>query len=84
MVTCKGCGTVHMGISKEKAIEAVKQMNDYLNTLTPEEFAESYRSKHATLAEYKCWCGCNAYRPSKPDEIPEGSTVGPVIWEPKN
>lgn len=81
-VTCKKCGWVHMGVTREHAEAEVKRFNDYYDTLSPEKQNDYYGKRRSHIGLYaRCWCGNDQFRPSKDDDCPVGCTIGPVIYE---
>jgi hypothetical protein len=82
--TCLKCGTVHMGVTRAEAEFAVKKFNEHYATLTAAIQWAYYGGTPASLAFYEtCWCGATGKdtRPTKDGDVPEGCTIGPIIWE---
>lgn len=85
IVICKSCNWCHMGVSRRYAVKSVKDFNEYFQTLSKKQQKENYGGKGADLNQYeKCFrCGGSHknFRTAKKKEIPNGSTIQPVIWE---
>jgi len=79
-VVCTKCAWVSFAVTKAHAEAEVKTFNKYYATLSKRD-QESYRGE-ATIDSYTCQlCGGSTFRLAKPEEIPFGSTINPVIWE---
>jgi hypothetical protein len=82
LVTCNGCGWVHMGYTRAQAQAEVDHFNDYFKTLSKEKQDDYYGGEGASIAQYEtCWCGSTSFRPTRDGDCPVGVTIGPVIAE---
>jgi len=80
-VVCDWCGWTHMGISREHAEREVKSFNEFFDTLPKEKQDQYYGGHKSTIESYRCHCGSQNFTPG--DTAPDGSTIGPVIYEPE-
>lgn len=85
MRTCKKCGCVHFGVTRQFAENAVREFNDYYETLTPEKQQDYYKGKKAHILSYEVCFNCGEpntnFRASKPSDCRDGSTIQPIIEE---
>lgn len=83
LVTCKNCGWVHMGVSREYAEEQVKKFNEFYVTLPPESQELYYNNKPASIDEYLACMRCGAewskFRRFEDGDCPDGCTIGPIV-----
>lgn len=83
-VTCTKCGWVHFAVTRAFAEAEVERFNTYFATLTKEEQDLYYSGEGSSIKSYEhCnLCSGKDFRPSQPDDCPDGCTIGPVIYEP--
>jgi hypothetical protein len=81
-VTCENCGWVHMAYTQAQAAQEVAEYNEWqaLNAAS----ADLAATRPTKLDDYR---GCNRcgglkFRKSLEGDCPDGSTIGPVIYEP--
>lgn len=83
--TCKACGWVHMGVSREFAQSEVDSFNTYFYSLSQEKQQENYGGKPATIQSYEFCRNCGSYytnfRNFEPGDCPTGVTLNPIIYE---
>lgn len=81
--TCNKCGWVHFSVTRTYAEDQIKEFNDYFQTLSKEDQMLFYRGNLASISSYEeCFrCGNNYknFRDSVTSEIPNGSTIQPII-----
>lgn len=79
------CGWVHFGVSKSDAENEVKLFNEYYDSLDKERQDKYYGGKPASIETYlHCFrCGKDYKKcvDASPDDIPEGSTIQPIMYE---
>lgn len=81
-LTCKKCGWVYFGVSREHAEAEVKRFNEYFYKLSQKNRKRLYGNKPASIQLYeKCWCGNDYtnFRPSRRGDCPDGCTISPII-----
>lgn len=85
-LTCRQCGWVHFAVSRQHAINAIRQFNDYYDSLSPDEQQECYGGRKASLVRTYGTCNrCGAKntrsRTSTGKELDaiRGCTIGPLI-----
>lgn len=82
--TCKSCGWVYFGVSREYAENEVKKFNRYFKKLSLKDRKDYYGNKPANILPYEtCWCG-NSYtnfKKSKKNDCPNGVTMSAIIVE---
>lgn len=85
-VTCKKCRWVHMGVTRAFAEAEVQRFNEYFATLDTQQRETYYNNKPSQIENYiGCRrCGGTEFRPSLPDDCPEGVTLNPVVYEEKS
>lgn len=84
-VTCNQCGWVHFAVTRKHAENEVKEFNEHLDGLDPAKREELWGTQRASMDSYEqCFCcGQRAgdFRPSEPDDCPDGCTIQPTIYE---
>lgn len=82
-VTCDKCKWVHFQVSRTYVAEHNAVMDTYFATLSPEEKKEMYGSENPGHHDYEhCFFCAGSYKDfhdSTPEEIPYGSTIGPIL-----
>lgn len=79
-VVCTKCRWTHFAVTRKYAEDEVARFNAYYDTLTPEQQEQNYGNKKASIDGYeRCWCGNTEFVPG--NTAPNGSTIGPVIYE---
>lgn len=80
-VTCTQCGWVHMGYTRAQAAQEAAEYNEWhaLNAAS----ADLANTSPMTVEDYiGCdRCGGLEFRPSVEGDCPDGSTIGPVIFD---
>jgi predicted nucleic-acid-binding Zn-ribbon protein len=86
-LTCKKCGWVHFGVSRQFAIKEVHKFNAYFESLTLQERKKNYGNKPASLLGNYGLCFCcrntNANMrniTTKELDAIRGSTVQPIVF----
>lgn len=81
-VTCKACGWVYFGVTREYAENQVKEFNEWFDK-QPVNVQSFYGHCGASMDTYlNCWCG-NEYknfRDSKGGDCPDGVTISPILY----
>jgi hypothetical protein len=84
-VTCKSCGWVYMGVSRDYAEREVSRFNEYYRTLSPLEQRELYGGRPSSVKNYEHCTRCGShytnFRVSRADDCPNGCTTNPIIWD---
>jgi rubredoxin len=84
-VSCNKCGWVHLGVSREEAIEQVNAFNFYFDSLKEEERIQYYGNTPASIEEYSACSRCGNdwkdFRRTLPEEVPDGSTIGAILFD---
>lgn len=82
LVTCNSCGWVSFAVSREYAVNQVKEFNEYFDSLDAES-KRLYGNQKADFDFYeRCFrCGGSFlnFRETKEGDCPEGCTIGPII-----
>jgi len=83
--TCLHCRWVHFGVTRRHAENEVKRFNKYFETLSKEKQDEYYGGKGSSIEQYEYCDRCGAFytqfRESEPNDMPNGSTIGPIIYD---
>jgi hypothetical protein len=81
-VTCVACGWVHMAYTRAQAVQEVAHFNEWYTLQSP-DVQESYGNKPADVEAYESCdrCGGKEFKRSVWGDCPDGSTLGPVIYE---
>lgn len=81
--TCKKCGWVAFGVTRDFAEKEVARFNTYFDTLTREEQLGYYAGKGSSIAIYEKCLSCGGsytnFRDSVPGDCPIGCTLSPII-----
>lgn len=87
LMTCKNCGWVHFGVSKQHVNDWNIRWIELCKT-QPEEWLQSFGIKNrippSDKIYYQCFfCGGphTNFRESKPGDCPEGCTIQPILDE---
>jgi hypothetical protein len=81
-VVCNKCNWTSFAVSREYAEDEVKRFNEYFDTLSPEVQQQCYGGKGSSLSNYRCLVCCGTdFTPGYTAR--DGSTLNPVIYEPK-
>jgi len=82
-LTCKKCGWVHFGISREYAESEIKSFNQYFDSLSKEKQEQCYGGRKNSIEQYEhCFFCGNTYqdfRPAVKGDCPDGVTMQPII-----
>lgn len=74
-----------MGVTRDYAEAAVKQFNEYFDTLSKEKQDEFYGGKGSSITQYENCMRCNEphtnFRIAKYGDCPDGCTINPIIVE---
>lgn len=80
---CTKCGWIHFRVSRDSAERDVKRFNDYFDSLNPIDQESNYGGRKSSIESYeKCFrCGCSNDNSveAKESEVPNGSTIQPMI-----
>lgn len=83
LVTCKSCGWVHFQVSRDYAVDQINKFCEYFDGLTKKEQKDFYGNTKPTIKDYEsCQRCCGSHKnfaDSRPEDCPEGSTMGPII-----
>lgn len=80
LVTCKNCGIVYMGCTREYAQAEVESFNEmFYNAKAKGE--ELCWDKPATIAIYENPCGKGKLKPAAEGDCPIGCTITTIIYE---
>jgi hypothetical protein len=84
---CKQCKWVYFGVTKKYALSESRKFNEYFLSLNEKQQREYYSGKGNHIENYvNCYvCGNHwtNFRKAKNSEIPNGSTVSPIIYDKK-
>lgn len=84
--TCNQCGWVHFGVTREQAVKAIADFNEFYDH-QPATMQQCYASR-ACIEHYSCCDVCGGphmnFRDSVPSDCPDGCTIGPIIVEVSN
>ena len=82
-VICTKCGWVHFERTVQEVIDDVVQFNTYFKALPKKQQQDYYGGKCSSFKGYVSCNGCGAshmeFRMAKASEIPNGSTIGPIL-----
>lgn len=85
LLTCKSCGWVHFGVSREYAENEIRHFNEYFESLTEKERQDYYGGRRSSIKEYDrcdlCGGSYKNFRPAEVGDCPNGVTLGPIITE---
>lgn len=85
LLTCKACGWVAFGVTREFAEEAVKRFNDYYGLLSPEKQRDYYGGHNASIRDYERCISCGNeftnFRNAVDGDCPYGCTLNPIIMK---
>lgn len=83
--TCKTCGTVAFGITRESALAEVKSFNDYYDSLSRKKQEDNYGGIRSSIVHYErctlCGNRFKDFRETVKGDCPDGCTLGPIIVE---
>lgn len=84
-VTCTNCGWVHFAVTREYAEEESRKFMEFYET-QPKRVQNCYGKNTTYYDVFANYVGCdlckgNDFRPSVEGDVPNGCTIGPVIWE---
>lgn len=83
--TCLACGWVHFAVTRKYAEEAVDKFNTYFKTLAKKDQKLFYGGTGASIKDYshchRCGGSHSNFKDSLGSEIPNGSTINPIIKE---
>lgn len=84
---CKNCGWVHFGMNLKDILEELTKFRKYFNSLSKKDQKSYYGGKCSSIIDYihcfKCSALYTQMRKAKNNEIPNGSTLQPILIEEK-
>lgn len=84
LLTCNKCNWVHFGVSLEDALKQSAEFNRYWMTLSLEDRESYYGGSANDFTRYtKCMVCKNDFtdfRDAKDGDVPEGSTINPILF----
>jgi len=80
LVRCIKCKRVSFAVSRAEALGHISSFNAYYEAL--DEAGKSSFGGPSSLDNYLCLCGGADFVPAAEGDVPDGSTISGVLYEP--